>query len=182
MKRKYSLKLAVVFVPVAIMLCWPGWWDNYHVVLPGEIYRSAQMSPPRLREHIARDGIRTVVNLRPETNELWHAQERQACQSAGADYIDYPLVGDRAPTPKEITALVATLRKARHPILIHCEHGADRTGFVVAIYLREIADQPEPEARAALSIRYGHLAFTFVRCFDDAFAQFCRDQHSPASP
>ena len=53
--RARALVLAVVFVLLAITLCWPGWYDNYHVVIPGELYRSAQMSASRLREHMAQD-------------------------------------------------------------------------------------------------------------------------------
>ncbi|HXI83421.1 MAG TPA: tyrosine-protein phosphatase [Verrucomicrobiae bacterium] len=174
--------LAIVFPLLTATLCWPGWYDNYHVVIPGELYRSAQMSAPRLRGHIAEDGLRTVINLRPETNELWHTQEQQACKMAGIEFVDFPLAGDRSPSPQQTSALVTILQQARPPILIHCEHGADRTGFAVALYLSEIARLPEPQARAALSIRYGHLAFTRVGCFDDAFAQFRRDRHSPVLP
>ena len=163
-------------------VCRLGWYDNYHMVIPGELYRSAQMSASRLGNHLAQDGIRTVINLRPETNALWHMQEQRACKTAGADFIDFPLVGDQAPSTQQIADLVTILRQARRPLLVHCEHGADRTGFVVALYLNAIAGLPEAQAHAALSLRYGHLAFTRVGCFDDAFAQFCRDLHSPASP
>lgn len=174
--------MAIVFALLAVTLYWPVWYDNYHAVIPGELYRSAQMSVSRLREHIARDGLRTVINLRPETNELWHAQEQQTCQIVGVDYIDFPLVGDQMPSSRQTAALVTILRQARRPMLIHCEHGADRTGFVVALYLAKISGLSEPQAHAALSIRYGHLAFTRAGCFDDAFAQFCRHRYSPASP
>jgi len=173
--------MAIVFVLLAVPLWWLGWYDNYHVVIPGELYRSAQMSAPRLREHIGRDGLRAVINLRPETNALWHTREKEASQMAGVEYVDFPLAGDRAPSSQQTAALVIVLRRARRPVLIHCEHGADRTSFAVALYLSEAAGLSESQARAAFSIRYGHLAFTHVGCLDDAFAEFCRDQHSPAS-
>ena len=180
--RIRTVVLAIVFTLLAATLCWPGWYDNYHVVIPGELYRSAQMSAPRLREHIAKDELRTVINLRPETNELWHMQEEQTCKMAGIEFVDFPLAGDRSPSPQQTSALVTILHQAHHPILIHCEHGADRTSFAVALYLSEIVGLPEPRACGALSIRYGHMAFTRVGCFDDAFAHFCRDRHSPVLP
>jgi uncharacterized protein (TIGR01244 family) len=184
MKRKHGLKLAGVVAVgvVASSVWWWGWDDNYHAVIRGELYRSAQMSAPRLREHLVRDGLRTVINLRPETNALWHAQEKQACQLAGVEFIDFPLVGDRAPSSQQTAALVTVLRQARRPVLVHCAHGADRTSFAVALYLLGIAGVPENQACTAFSIRYGHMAFTRVGCFDDALARFCRDQHSPALP
>jgi protein tyrosine/serine phosphatase len=101
---------------------------------------------------------------------------------AGVEFIDFPLVGDRAPSSQQTVALVIVLRQARRPVLVHCEHGADRTAFAVALYLLGIAGVPENQACAAFSIRYGHMAFTRAGCFDDAFARFCRDQHSPALP
>jgi uncharacterized protein (TIGR01244 family) len=174
--------VAIVFVLLAATLWWARWYDNYHVVIPGELYRSAQMTALRLHEHIAEDGIRTVINLRPETNGLWHAQEQQACEAAAVAFVDVPLAGDRAPSSRQTSNLVTILRQARRPVLIHCQRGADRTSFAVALYLSEVSGVSERQARAAFSIRYGHLAFTHVGCFDDAFAQFCRDQHSPSSP
>jgi uncharacterized protein (TIGR01244 family) len=176
------LVVTVVFALLAGTVCWPGCYGNYHVVIPGELYRSAQMSAARLGEHIARDGIRIVINLRPETNELWHTQEQQACRMGGVAYVDFPLTGDREPSSQQTARLVVILRQARRPMLIHCEHGADRTSFAVALYLSEVSGLPDRQARKAFSIRYGHLAFTRVGCFDDAFAQFCQDRHSPVLP
>src|SRR5687767_3841035 len=39
-------------------------YTNVHAVIPGRVYRTAQLSADRLRAFIAEKGIRTVVNLR----------------------------------------------------------------------------------------------------------------------
>jgi protein tyrosine/serine phosphatase len=176
------LAVVIIFSLLAATLWWARWYDNYHVVIPGKLYRSAQMLAPRLQQHITADGIRTVVNLRPETNALWHAQEQQACEAAAVAFVDVPLAGDRPPSSQQTSNLVTILWQARPPILIHCERGADRTSFAVALYLTEVSGESEQQARAAFSIRYGHMAFTRVGCFDDAFARFCQHRHSPALP
>ena len=183
MKRRRSFRFAGFLACglLAVLIWWPGWHDNYHVVLPRELYRSAQMTTERLSHHIKEDGIHTVINLRSQDDHGRWLSEQQACVKIGVTFVHFPLSGDRAPSSSETAALVAAMRTAVRPILVHCEHGADRTSFVVALYLKEIARRPEQEARKAFSIRYGHMAFLWVGCFDDAFAQFCRDQHPALS-
>jgi protein tyrosine/serine phosphatase len=46
--------------------------ENFHAVVPGELYRSAQLSGSRLERHIQAEGIRTVINLRgPNPGSAW---------------------------------------------------------------------------------------------------------------
>lgn len=168
--------VAAACILAAIM----GWWflayDNYHSVLPGELYRSAQMDPKRLLDHAAHDHLATVINLRPETTQPWHAKEAMACSNHHIAYLDVPLIGDQTPSLEQINTLVETMRNARKPLLIHCKHGADRTGFAVALYLKTLRDQPEATAQRALSIRYGHSPLFKTKCFDKAFDDYCRRQ------
>ncbi|MEM0944620.1 MAG: protein tyrosine phosphatase, partial [Pseudomonadota bacterium] len=39
----------------------------------------------------------------------------------------------------------------------HCKSGADRAGFMAALYLALGEGKPVAEARRALSLRYGHI-------------------------
>ena len=54
---------------LAALLLAVGWFGglyqsgNYHAVLPGELYRSAQLSGEELSDRIARDGIRKTISL-----------------------------------------------------------------------------------------------------------------------
>lgn len=173
--------IAGVGLLVACALWWVTAYDNYHTVLQGELYRSGQMGVKRLLAHAARDPLATVINLRPETDQAWHTAERAACTSAGIAYIDFPLAGDRAPTPEAMSALVEIMRTAPRPLLIHCEHGADRTGLAVALYLRSLSGRPVSEARRALSIRYGHTPYLGMGCFDRAFAEYCLTEDGRAA-
>ena len=172
-RRLFSALAALALLAAA--LWWLTGYDNYHVVIPGELYRSGQMSANRLLAHAAADRLATVINLRPETNQPWHTTEVAACAGQHITHIDFPLAGDKAPTRDRMQALMTLMRTAPKPLLIHCEHGADRTGLAVALYLSAVNGRPRAEAKRALSIRYGHSLFFGMDCFDKAFDAFCRD-------
>ncbi len=160
------------------ILYWFRLSDNYHAVIPGTLYRSRQLTVANLLAHAAQDHLATVINLRPETNETWHLQEITACTRQKITYLDFPLAGNQSPSYETMTALVAIMRTAPRPILIHCEHGADRTGLAVALYLRAIAGLPAAEAKAALALCYGHTRWIGMDCFDRAFAEYCQKEAS----
>ena len=52
---------------------------NFGTVVPGRVYRSAQLSGEALSARIREHGVRTVLNLRgPNPDETWYRRERQA--------------------------------------------------------------------------------------------------------
>src|SRR5947199_6882810 len=56
---------------------------NWHAVLPGFAYRSAQLSPDQLRAAARRVGVRTVVNLRGTSPDFdWYLDESRATRDA----------------------------------------------------------------------------------------------------
>src|SRR5437867_12010197 len=53
--------------------------SNFHVVVPGRIYRCSQPSAATLEALIARHGIRTVINLRGNCDPFpWYLDEARA--------------------------------------------------------------------------------------------------------
>lgn len=131
---------------------------NFHEVVPGELYRSAQITPQRLVEYQKAVGIRTVVNLRGENiGAGWYDEEIAAARALGIGHRDFGMsAGQRF--PKERAAeLIDLLRSAPKPVLIHCKGGADRSGLVAALYLAAIADAGEAAAEGQLSLRFGHV-------------------------
>src|SRR5687768_4534357 len=74
--------------------------SNEHTVIPGKVYRSAQLSEQKLRRVIAEKKIRTVVNLRgccPETN--WYMDDARAVHATGVNLEDIRLSAKRYPPP-----------------------------------------------------------------------------------
>jgi tyrosine-protein phosphatase SIW14 len=99
--------------------------DNFHRVTP-ELYRSSQPSAGQMHR-LEEYGIRTVLNLRQ-----WHSDRDEA---QGTSLILYHVpVNTAAFRETEIEAALRILHRAVKPALVHCWHGSDRTGLIIALY------------------------------------------------
>jgi protein tyrosine/serine phosphatase len=136
---------------------------NFHEVLPGVLYRSAQPSAADIAAYSREYGIRTIVNLRGESeNSDWYRQEIAAAQQAGIEHIDFRMSASKQLTLDRTRQLIALLREAPKPILIHCQAGADRSGLASVIFLQQIAGIDEETAERQLSILYGHIGIPYL--------------------
>lgn len=136
---------------------------NFHEVLPGELYRSSQPTAADVADYAKRYGIRTIVNLRGSAvDALWYREEVATAATLGVRHIDFRMSAYRALTLDQAHKLIALLRDAPKPILIHCKSGADRTGLASVIYLNQIAGKSEDMAERQLSIVFGHLSIPFL--------------------
>ena len=91
------------------------------------LYRGAQPSAEGMQE-LKNMGIKTVVNLR-----TWHS-DLGKLGDTGLESIHIPMI---ALYPKEehvIRVLQLVTDKEYAPVFVHCKHGADRTGIIVASY------------------------------------------------
>lgn len=95
------------------------------------LFRGAQPDETGLK-NLKRLGIKTVINLRT-TNDLWKAEEAAAGRN-GIAYTNVPLAGLGRPTEEQISRVLSIIETAPSPVFIHCEHGCDRTGAVIACY------------------------------------------------
>jgi protein tyrosine/serine phosphatase len=160
------LALFGVYVGVLILS------GNFHEVLPGKLYRSAQLSGERLGEEIDRYGIKTVINLRGENaGKGWYDDEVRATVAHGATHVDFGMSASKDLTPEKTQRLLALLKTAEQPILVHCMSGADRTGLASVIFLQQVAGVDEEEAEWQLSPLYGHINLPFLGAYamDDSW-------------
>lgn len=156
--KRLGIALAVVAVVAG---GWAGYLrlsGNFHPVVEGQVYRSAQLTGPELASRIQENGIRAILNLRGNNaGSGWYDDEMKASAAAGVQHVDYPISAGHDLTDEQIAKIVEMLRDLPRPLLIHCEAGADRSGLVSAIYELLIEKQSARQASEQLSFRYGHF-------------------------
>lgn len=135
---------------------------NFHTVVPGELYRSAQLDARDIQKIKAEYGIRTIINLRGATSAKWHEEEVATSDRLGITHIDFGLSAGRELTDQQVDDLLDILQNAPKPILVHCRGGADRSGIASALYLAAIVKAGEEAAEWQLSLFYGHFPIPFA--------------------
>lgn len=119
-------------------------------------WRSAQPAPHQIGR-IARMGIRTIVNLRGPRICGSYWLEQQACRRYGVRLVDYQVRSRAAPSLEELLGARDLFRRLEPPVLFHCKSGADRAGLMSTLYLIAVEGTPVEEARAQLSLKFGHI-------------------------
>lgn len=162
-RRKGKLLLLGFLAGLALSLAWPVLHitigDNFHELLPGRIYRCAQLNKKELDTVISQHGIRTIVNLRGwQPGCDWYLDESRAAHAGNVSLEDVGLSAGRLPPVGEIRRLVRVLDRSEPPILVHCKQGIDRTGLVSALALLLYTDVDVAGARRQLALSYGHVA------------------------
>lgn len=128
---------------------------NRHRIAP-RAWRSAQPAPHQIRA-MARDGIRTIVSLRGGQTFGSLPLEKTAAEQAGINYRRFVLRSRSLPSREEIFAIKEFLEQIEYPVLFHCKSGADRAGFMSAMYLMLQEGASVKRAVAQLSPRFGHI-------------------------
>ncbi len=149
------------------------WSGNFHAVADGQLYRSSQLTKEQLAREIDIHHIRSVLNLRgPNPAEGWYQGEIAVTQEHGAIHYDVGISAEREVSPEKISQILEVLRDAPKPILVHCMSGADRSGFVSALYRYAIVGQSAGTAASELSLRYGHFPYLTSKtdAMDESFA------------
>ncbi|MBR5214198.1 MAG: tyrosine-protein phosphatase [Akkermansia sp.] len=127
--------------------------ENLHRV-SAELYRSGQPEPEGFTA-LEQMGVRSVLNLRE-----YHKDTRKA-RHTDLHLMAYPVAAGQV-TAADVENCLRLLQDAPKPALVHCWHGSDRTGIVVAayriIYQGWSVDAAEKEFR---DDTYGHHEFWY---------------------
>lgn len=98
----------------------------------GGIYRGARPSPEGLMA-LKQNNFKTVLSFRWRKGPI--GAERRIATELGLTYINIPLNYWSLPNQGEIDRFLMLMDdESHHPIFVHCFHGADRTGLLIAIY------------------------------------------------
>jgi protein tyrosine phosphatase (PTP) superfamily phosphohydrolase (DUF442 family) len=145
---------------------------NKHEVIPGRVYRSAQLTPEQLKQFVARHKIKTVINLRGRPFNDWYPAQSKATQELGISQEDVTTSASRLPPTGEVRRLVEIFDQCEYPILMHCQQGADRTGLATASYLLLHTDADLAAARRHCSPRFGHVPIHTAAAMQEFFDQY----------
>lgn len=169
--------LALVLITVGVVYFWPEIWrygpvgmtrplpaastrpatwaqpvacpgvENFFQVSPA-LFRGKRPAKEGLRE-LEKRGIKTVVNLKLTAADDVSGTRLEA--------IRIPMESWRAEEAEVVEFLRIAVDPARQPVFVHCEHGADRTGTMCAIY--RIAVQGWDKEQALREMTQGGFGF-----------------------
>jgi uncharacterized protein (TIGR01244 family) len=111
---------------------------NLHQITP-QIYRSAQPTEAGMRQ-LQEMGIRTIVNFR-----AYH-DDKKALDGTGIRTVHIPVETWEIRDSQVVAALRVLRNDKDGPVLIHCQHGADRTGLMAAMYRIVVEGWDKPRA------------------------------------
>lgn len=155
--------IAVIAIGAGCYLGFLQLSGNFHTVVAGEFYRSAQPSATQLQKYVEEHGIKTIINLRGVSkSSQWYRDEIGTAQKLGLRHIDFKMSSSDTVTSEVADQLLDIMKNAPKPILIHCKAGADRSGIVSAIYGRGIAGWSEESAEQQLSVYFGHIGIPYL--------------------
>lgn len=127
---------------------------NLHQVSPA-LYRSAQPTAggfAALKKH----GVQTIINLRS-----FHS-DRKKIGDTGLGYEHIYMKAWHAEDHEVVRFLQIVTNPKRQPVLVHCQHGADRTGLMCAVYRVAVQGWTKTEAIAEMKNGgYGHHKIFF---------------------
>jgi protein tyrosine/serine phosphatase len=151
-------------------------YANRHEIAPG-VWRSAQPSPGQIA-YLARNGIKTIVNLRGERDCGSYRLQVEACRRHGVQLVNFQLQSRMSPPASVILKARELFEEIEYPALFHCKSGADRAGLMSAFLLYMKEGKPLEEAVRQLSLKYGHFKSSETGVLDYFFERYVADSAS----
>ena len=167
------------------------WFHNARWI-SDEMACSNQPSPRQIGVW-AKRGIKTIINLRGASPTGYYALEREACAAHGITLCDFAVKSRDVHPPDVIFGARDLFERIAYPALMHCKSGADRAGFMAALYMHFRQNERIELAMGQLSLKTLHvrhaktgmLDFFFQRYLDHArehsisFSNWVRDVYDP---
>jgi len=150
---------------------------NFHRV-NDTLFRGAQ---PRVGglQLLKQLGVKTIINLRD--NDSRAQGEAAEAHSLGLQYVNIATGRLGRPDDKDIERALSIITSASNqPVFVHCKHGADRTGVVIAVYRIAHDGWTSKQAKAEAN-KYGMKPWQFA--MKDYIHDFYRrhEQRNPST-
>jgi len=157
--RAAGLVVLTILLLLGGAYAWVHGGGNFHEVEKGVIYRSSWLGAEGLEKAIARQGVKSVLNLCGEhPGDAWYDGEMAVARRQGITFRSFSFSANTELGAKQVAELVEALRDAPKPLLIHCRAGSDRTGLACAIYVASRGGSYR-DACEQLSLYYGHFPY-----------------------
>jgi len=150
------------------------WWTNFYPVAPG-VFRSNQPSGARVAE-FHEMGIKSILNLRGPNRYSFYLFEKEATEKYGIQQIDVHFSSNKLPAREVFLQLRDYFIQMPKPMVLHCKSGADRAGFVSAIYQMMIEGTPVELAQKQLGLKFLH-----VRMSNKGVLDYCLEKYQVAN-
>jgi uncharacterized protein (TIGR01244 family) len=122
MKTRLAVLLLVLVVPALFVLAHGAADIQKFYKVSDKVATGGQPTPAQFID-LAREGYKTVINLRTPGEEFDAAAEQKAATSRGLAYISIP-VDKENPKPEEVDQFLAALSHPNaFPVFIHCGTG-----------------------------------------------------------
>jgi protein tyrosine phosphatase (PTP) superfamily phosphohydrolase (DUF442 family) len=107
-------------------------------------------------------GVKTVINLR----HYHGSTEKQRVEAAGMRYERIKLESSDAPERQQVARFLELVRDPTlRPVYVHCLHGVDRTGTMMAVYRMEDEGWTNAEAFAEMQYFHAHSIWRDLQRF-----------------
>ncbi len=167
------------------------WFQNAHWI-SDEMLRTNQPSPHQIGLWATR-GIKTIINLRGGIDSGFHALEREACARHGIKLVNFVVKSRDVHPPEVIFGARDLFEQIAYPALMHCKSGADRAGFMAALYMHFRRNERIEVAMQQLSLKYLHVRqgktgmldfffqtyLDYVQTTPISFSDWVRDVYDP---
>jgi protein tyrosine phosphatase (PTP) superfamily phosphohydrolase (DUF442 family) len=169
-RRRIAAWLNMIFVDHGVFRLF---YLNRHSV-DGRLFRAAQPWPHQIAR-FAREGGRSLVYLRGGKEHGSWPLEREAAEAHGLEIAEFLARSRGAPERDSLLKARDLFASLQYPALIHCKSGADRAGFVAALYVVTHLKRPADEALRQLHWRFGHFRWSKTGILDRFFETY-RDE------
>jgi protein tyrosine/serine phosphatase len=152
---------------------------NFHRV-NDRLYRGAQPKKDGLKR-LASLGVKSILNLRGE-DENTLAEQREA-KELGLNYYALPMGGLSRPSDEQIARALSIINNPENGVVfVHCKHGADRTGVVIACF-RMLQESRTAEQAKVEAEKHGMswVQFGMKRYISDYHKKLSRDKQTSST-
>jgi protein tyrosine/serine phosphatase len=134
-----------------------------YTVHAGVLYRSGRPDEQALRDCRDRWHFRTIIDLCEDfPTDPSQKLEEDFCRASGIRYVPLALELGGFTEPQLAQFLEIVQNPAGTPVLVHCKHGRNRTGYAVAVY-RIVVQHWSYEAAVAEARKYRTLPDEFSK-------------------